>query len=298
MGMTSAAAAQPPADPSTYAGYLGNIQSSLSNPYFQPYYNSGPNQGHPGPLQVGNYYTTDKGSYNTTQAQPTPVGNVLFDNPRDAQAYQGVSNAYQAANSPEGKVLQTYADLYAQAQQDVANYGTTEQAQLANSYAMQSAQQQQGLQARGLGNTTVSNAVQTGLGQAQNLAQTNLAEQIGQYKTNTVQAAGGQLAGAQLGIYQQQTDLNSRMQQQVAQINASAAAQQREIAAQSLQQSNQFNYATALAAQQYGYNSNLQQQQIGLQNKYQQQLLQMQMANQSMSHPSVVYNEAHTNMGL
>lgn len=218
------------------------------------------------PSVAGN--TTVGGSSGGTPV--SQLGNIGGSTP------SSLSSLGTALGGSTSNPIQTYADLYAQGMQNSLNYGATEQAQLSNSYAQQQASQAQSLQARGLGNATIVNSVMSGLGQAQNLAQTNLAEQIGEYKNDVISKLGLPLANAELGIYQQNSSQNAAMQQEVAQINANAALQQQQIGAAMQQQTNQFNYATALAAQQYGYNSSLQSQQIGLQNQYQTQLLKLQ----------------------
>ncbi len=77
----------------------------------------------------------------------------------------------------------------------MGQFGQTEQQQLANQYAQAGAQQQQGLQNRGLGNSTIANSIQTGLQQSQGLAETNLNEQIAQFQNQAVQNAGQNLYG-------------------------------------------------------------------------------------------------------
>lgn len=107
-----------------------------------------------------------------------------------------------------------YGNLYNQAEAQTEGLGKAEQQQLENQYAQAGAQQQQGLINRGLGNTTVQNAVDQGLTGSKALAQQNLNQQIANQKLGVLQQFGAPVVAAGQNIGQNQ--INQRLATQLA----------------------------------------------------------------------------------
>lgn len=101
---------------------------------------------------------------------------------QNQQLYNDILGGYQKLNTD---VLGTIGQIGQAKQQDIAD-----------AYAAQAGQMRQSLINRGLGNTTVADTMQRGLGYDQQKAQIALADQIAQYRAG-MQA---QLGSAQLGF--------------------------------------------------------------------------------------------------
>ena len=116
----------------------------------------------------------------------------------------GAAPTYGALSSQMGNI---YGGLQNQASGLVQNYGQVQQELLAQQYQQAGAQQQQQLESSGLGNSTVMNAVQRGLGQSQALAEQNLSQNVNQEQLGVLGQFGLAGAGEQsalAGQYQQQ----------------------------------------------------------------------------------------------
>jgi hypothetical protein len=117
------------------------------------------------------------------------------------QGYQQVLQQQQASQQP---IMQGYQQLQSQVLGDIQGIGASQQQAIADVYAQQQGQASQGLISRGLGNTTVQNAVSRGLTLDQQKANVALSNQLAQL------TAGyrSQLGGAALN-YQNQANMQN-----------------------------------------------------------------------------------------
>lgn len=140
------------------------------------------------------------------------------------QYRQGYGNLQQYLESAYGQltpdITGAYNRLAQQANGLVDSYGQTERQQLGNAYQQAGAQQSQSLINRGLGNTTVQDSIQQGLGNSKALADLQLSQQINQAKLGVLGQYGTMPIQAQEQLQQQ------RIAQVLAQALAGQQAQQ------------------------------------------------------------------------
>ena len=103
--------------------------------------------------------------------------------PGATQAYSNILSGYRNQLAGlEQSVTGGLGNLYGQALRATGQFGATQRAQTINAYLQQQAQQGQGLMDRGLGNSTISNSINTGLLQNEQLNLTNVAQLANQQK--------------------------------------------------------------------------------------------------------------------
>lgn len=115
---------------------------------------------------------------------------------------QAFNQAKDANNSRYEAILQGYSDRYARGIANLEGLGATESADIARKYSQAGAQQTQSLASRGLGNTTVVNAVAQGNLRNQTREQGALQERVRQQRLNT----DAQLSGDKLQFQERRTD--------------------------------------------------------------------------------------------
>ncbi len=124
----------------------------------------------------------------------------MYDNSLQSDNYQQIMNGYAQRQQQTDK---DYASLYRQGLGVVNNYGQSLYNQIGNQYATQQGAADSGNISRGLGNTTVKNAVDTGIGQSYAQAMTGAADTVAQTKANYMSGLGqAQLNARQAGSNQ------------------------------------------------------------------------------------------------
>jgi hypothetical protein len=144
---------------------------------------------------IGGAYTS---AYNAALSQnQAQYQNILG-------GYQQIAGNQFAAQQP---IKQGYSDLGNQIQGTIANVGQSQSQAIADSYSQQSGAASQGLISSGLGNSTVQQSVQAGLGLQKNKADIALSNQMAQLKAG-YQAETG-MAG--LGYANQANQQNTQL---------------------------------------------------------------------------------------
>lgn len=128
--------------------------------------------------------------------------NLLFPNAGAQNRYTQALIAYQQALGQQGQqaalgsfggpggILGGYQGLFNNAMGLTDQFGATQSQQIANAYQQSLAQQTQGLIDRGLYNSTDLNSIQGGLLQNEQLALTNLGQQVNQQKLGVLSGFG------------------------------------------------------------------------------------------------------------